>query len=451
MRETTPPPLTPAEACARLHAAGLPAASARVKAPLFERALASLTAGPEPVRLWWVPGRLEFLGKHTDYAGGPSLVCPVERGFVFAARRRADRRIRFIDVAGGREATFDFSSELTPEAGWANYPMTVARRLARNFAGPLVGADVAFASDLPQAAGMSSSSALVVGTYLVLAAANDLPSRPAFRDAIASPEALAEYLGTLENGRSFGPLAGDRGVGTFGGSEDHTAILLGKPGTLSLYDFAPVRLRRHVARPAGWCVAIASSGVLAEKTGEARALYNNAAELAGRLSGLWREQTGEALSLADVLAEGPSAVAALRRYIGNAGADAPALHARLDHFLLESAAVESAAAALLAGDVPRLAEAVNASQAGAERLLRNQVPETVYLAEAARRLGAPAATSFGAGFGGSVWALVREEAAGPFLAAWHEAYAAAFPEPATRCQTFTTVCGPGVVELGIRD
>ena len=29
---------------------------------------------------WFVPGRLEVLGKHTDYAGGNSLLAAVEQG-----------------------------------------------------------------------------------------------------------------------------------------------------------------------------------------------------------------------------------------------------------------------------------------------------------------------------------------------------------------------------------
>ena len=45
--------------------------------------------------------------------------------------------------------------------------------------------------------------------------------RDVYRHAIESDLRLAAYLGTIENGQSFGPLAGDRGVGTFGGSEDH--------------------------------------------------------------------------------------------------------------------------------------------------------------------------------------------------------------------------------------
>ena len=46
--------------------------------------------------------------------------------------------------------------------GWRHYVDVVARRLAANFPGAPLGADIVFASDLPRASGMSSSSALVV-------------------------------------------------------------------------------------------------------------------------------------------------------------------------------------------------------------------------------------------------------------------------------------------------
>jgi galactokinase len=69
-----------------------------------------------------------------------------------------------------------------------------------------------------------------------------------------------------------------------------------------------------------------------------------------------------------------------------------------------------------------------ASQAEAKSLLDNQVPETVALARSARELGAFAACSFGAGFGGSVWALVDRDAEA-FARRWHAGAFVARPGP----------------------
>lgn len=202
-----------------------------------------------------MPGRIELLGKHTDYAGGRSLLAACERGLVIGMRPRDDAVVTFLDAGTRAEARFAMDPDLVPLTGrWAGYPMTVARRLARNFPNARRGADLVLASDLPSAAGLSSSSALIIATFLALADANALSDTPAWREHLATPESLAGYLGCVENGQDFGPLTGELGVGTFGGSQDHTAILCCHAGALSQYRFCPVTFegRRRGRRAGRW-------------------------------------------------------------------------------------------------------------------------------------------------------------------------------------------------------
>jgi galactokinase len=174
----------------RLALAGMRDEEVRRKSRMFARASAALARRPT-LRLW-VPGRIEFLGKHTDYAGGRSLVCTVERGFVVVAAARDDRLVRITDAVSSEQVEIELSSTLAPADGrWANYAITVVRRIARNFPGPLRGADIAFASDLPPAAGLSSSSALVVATFLALADLNALGAHEEYHRAIANADDLA--------------------------------------------------------------------------------------------------------------------------------------------------------------------------------------------------------------------------------------------------------------------
>jgi galactokinase len=435
-------------------ASGLRAGAAASKLALFARSRAALGPGREAFRAaYFVPGRIEVLGKHTDYPGGRSLLCAAEQGFCLVAAARRDRRVGVVNADTGDRAEFALSPDLQPVLGhWSNYPATVLRRVARNFPEAVAGADIAFASDLPPASGMSSSSAFMIAVFLAVAAVNELDRTSAYRAAIVQPTDLAGYLATVENGRTFGALAGDMGVGTFGGSEDHTAILCCRASSLSQYRFAPVNFERDVPMPAGYVFAVAFSGLLAEKTGAALATYNRASLAAARVLQIWREASGLPVStLESAVAGDPAAADGIREAIaasGDAEFGVDLLRKRFDQFVLESRIiVPGAGDALRAGDLARFGALVDRSQQAVEEWLGNQVPETACLAREARRLGAAAASAFGAGFGGSVWALVEQGASADFIRAWRQAYERAHPEAAARAVFFETCPGPSAFRL----
>lgn len=438
---------------ARLARAGLSEAAARSKARLFAHcaaALGPLLADEDRLapRAFYVPGRIEVFGKHSDYAGGATVVAAAERGFCLVAAPRSGPRVSVLDAASGEQAEFPLDGALKPPAGhWTNYPMTAARRVARNFPGASRGAAVAFASDLPPAAGMSSSSALIVATFLALAEVNDLWDRPDFRHDVRNLVDLAGYLATVENGQTFGALAGDRGVGTFGGSEDHTAMLNCRAGYLSEYAYCPVRFLRTLPMPRAYVFALGACGVAAEKTGAAMEKYNRASGLASRAAEIWRKATGRAdPHLAAAAESGPGAGERLLEVVRAAGlkkSETEALLARTRQFLLENEELRPAVGdALARGDLKALGPLVDRSQKASEEWLRNQVPETVRLAALARAKGAAAACAFGAGFGGSVWAMVEAARADAFLKRWKRAYLAEFPQHAARARFFTSGAGP---------
>ena len=72
---------------------------------------------------------------------------------------------------------------------------------------------------------MSSSSALLTGTALALADLAGLPATEPWTSQIPDRVALDGYAASIENGKSFGTLAGRPGVGTSGGSLDHTSAV----------------------------------------------------------------------------------------------------------------------------------------------------------------------------------------------------------------------------------
>lgn len=415
-----------------------------------------------------VPGRIEVLGKHTDYAGGRSLLCPVDRGFAVAAAPREDGAVRLVDAGrgetvvlhdgGGPRGTGSAGGARTARASagrkdgddaggadeWRIYPETVLRRVRRDFGLELRGCDLVFESDLPPAAGLSSSTALVTAVFLALDGVEGLLASEAGRRAVGDREALAAYLAAVERGSPYPGLGPepDAGVGLRGGGEDHVAILCGIAGALVRYAYEPVRREGVVPVPEGLTFAVAASGVRARKTGAARERYNRLSDAAARAAELWRRETGGAEAhLGAILGDDPERAGEVVRAIRRAAepGEREGLVARVEHFAAESTRlVPAASEALARGELGRFGELVDRSQRLAERLLENQVPETVALQRTARERGAAAASAFGAGFGGAVWALVEEPGAEAFLEGWRSGYLERFPGRRVDARFFTT-------------
>jgi len=405
-------------------------------------------------RRWVVPGRIEVLGKHTDYSGGRSLLCTVERGLVIVAAPRDDRTLHVLDAVRQGRVQIDLAQAATTRSarGWPLYPHTVARRLVRNFGESVGGAHIAMASGLPSAAGMSSSSALTVGLALAVVECGGLANTDAWRAALPNRLALAGYLGALENGVRFESLDGDTGVGTMGGAQDHTAILCSVPERLGMFAWAPPRFERWVPWNADHVFAIAVSGVVASKAGAVRGQYNRTARTVAHLLRTWNLRTHRHdASLGEAMRSSHAAYERLHQLVeddATAEFTAPHLRRRLEQFREETDDyVPGAAEALATGDLAAFASFVRHSQHAAECALENQVPETRMLARSAVEQGAIAASAFGAGFGGSVWAMIQAYQADAFMARWRAAYNAASPEIAARASWFTTRPAPPALEI----
>ena len=164
-----------------------------------------------PERLFFASGRVNLLGAHVDYHGGPVLPVAVDRGVFVAARVRADRRLRAVslDFPGAH----DFDLDAPPNAaaaGFAAYPLGICVTLEERGA-RLRGLDLAFDGTVPPGAGMSSSAAILVATAT----------------AIAETQGIA--LPPLERGR-LAHRAETRFVGVRCGIMDQFASALGRAG-----------------------------------------------------------------------------------------------------------------------------------------------------------------------------------------------------------------------------
>ena len=142
--------------------------------------------------MMFIPGRIEVLGKHTDYCGGRSLVCAIDRGFHAEVEPRNDSIVELENIDSGETVAFDLADLPEKRGHWIDYAVEVGRRLTSNFSEQLNGCTIKFRSDLPKAAGLSSSSALLIMVVAGLDAVNDLRSTDVYRENIYDDIDLAE-------------------------------------------------------------------------------------------------------------------------------------------------------------------------------------------------------------------------------------------------------------------
>ena len=433
------------------------------KRKLFTRVVEEFekTFNPSPsdeVYAFFVPGRVEVFGKHTDYAGGHSILFAMDRGF-FAVSRTNDLkmvRIREIDPSYG-ERVFPVSDKIEPPIGdWGNYPMTVVKRVCRNFGTSLKGVDIMFGCDLPPAGGMSGSSALMIMTFFAFSAPNEIFEHPVFKENIKDRNDLAMYLACIENGQSFRSLSGERGVGTFGGSEDHTIILNGKQNMLSVYQFSPIIHKADIAYPSDLSFIILYSGVKAEKTGDAMYKYNLVSRRARLVVEKYNELYGtEHTVMRHILEEneGLEAEEILRKveratsgYIER-GMDLD-LPGRFKQFYLEvTEYIPQAVKAYVFRDYELLSKATNLSHEASKKYLWNIVDEIEFLQKRSLELGAIAASGFGAGFGGSAYAVVEKGKEAEFIEKISNEHRSRFRKYAESSSFFRTYPSKGFTEL----
>jgi galactokinase len=135
------------------------------------------TFGYEPSGVWSAPGRANLIGEHTDYNDGFVLPFAIEHRTRVALGTRDDGRIRVVSTFDTEpvEVALAELDALFPErrdevVEWARYPLGVAWALLSSALGAAghVGVDLAFSSDVPVGAGLSSSAAIENATAVAL-------------------------------------------------------------------------------------------------------------------------------------------------------------------------------------------------------------------------------------------------------------------------------------------
>ena len=137
-------------------------------------AFAALYGAP-PTHMARAPGRVNLIGEHIDYAGFAVFPMAIQRQVTITFRPIEEPECRIVSGAPGLESrSFRLDRAIEPYAvgDWGNYVKAAAAGLRERRA-VLTGIEALVTSNVPVAAGLSSSSALVVGCALAFLAAAD--------------------------------------------------------------------------------------------------------------------------------------------------------------------------------------------------------------------------------------------------------------------------------------
>lgn len=209
------------------------------------------------------PGRVNLIGEHTDYNMGPVLPCAIDREIVFCLRANSSTEISMYNVDSKFEKfRFAWQKPISPytKGHWGNYIKAGIKGILNylkqtNYSEikNLKGFDAIVSSTLPAAAGLSSSSALVVAAAIALLTINKI-----YMDKlmVADVSAEAEHF-----------------VGTAGGGMDQATCLLGEKDAFLKIEFNPLRVH-PIAAPKNIALILFHSLVEAQKSHNVRQEYN---------------------------------------------------------------------------------------------------------------------------------------------------------------------------------
>lgn len=379
-----------------------------MKIALVEKFRALFGCAPEIIAR--APGRIEFIGNHTDYNGGTVLGAAIDRGVWVALARRPDSQWNF--ASGQKEGTVsvtanDFTKRVGGES-WVNYPLGVLDALVGFGLTIPSGFDYLAMTDLPLGAGLSSSAAIELASALGFSAMvrQDVPRETHVK--------VAKHAENHFVGVPCGIL--DQGVSGFG-KKDHLVFIDCRGPKFAT---VPLPVGAHF-----W-------------------IFNTHTKHA-LVDGLYAARHRECMEAAKVLGfsllveVSPATVSAAE------GRLSPVAFKRARHVVEEIARVEATALALRAGDLVAVGKLLTASHRSSQTLFENSTAELDFLVE--RLVATPqvfGARLTGGGFGGAVMALTSAA----FGEAEAEAVSAAYAEKfGTRPDVLHTLTGDGAALL----
>lgn len=352
--------------------------------------------GRAPEFVTRAPGRIEFIGNHTDYNGGTVLGAAVDRNIWVAIAKRDDGQRRFFSAHGGEIVSMPSGIPQKQDGTnkWTNYALGVIASFPEFGLQIPEGFDYYDMSDLPSGAGMSSSAAIELASALAFLKITGQADK-------VDRETLVKIGKHAENnfvGMPCGIL--DQGVSGFG-KKDHLVFIdcrWPKFGTVSI--------------PAGAHFWIFNTHVKHALVDGYYAARNRECMEAAKLLGVALLADVDIATLDKAAADGKLTGDVLKR-------------AR--HVVEEIARVDESKKVLEKGDLDAAGKLLTASHRSSQHLFENSTPEQDSLVDAL--VATPrvyGARLTGGGFGGAVMAMTDatfgEAQAAQIAAAYEQKY-----------------------------
>lgn len=401
--------------------------------------------GEKPRIALRAPGRVNLLGGHTDYNGCPVIPIAIDRDIVGALSGRDDAQIVLVNTEPRfSKRMFSVEPEIPPypTGDWGNYVKAAIQGLVTHFRQSeqelRKGFNMAVSGSVPPAAGMASSSALVVLAAIAFLTVNE---REMDRLQLARLLAQAEWY-----------------VGTQGGGMDQAISLLGQSGHALKIEFNPYSTL-PVAMPKGYRAIVTHSLVFAPKTESAMDKYNRRPIECRLAVALIRQHLSQQLHRSvdvrligdlkpellgmpddeiyriclDALPDNRYSYASISNTLNESieqiqkkyclkkdgtvfdePLDGFKLRSRFTHIFTEWKRVLKAVDILKRGEMLIFGELMNEAQVSCRENYEISVPEIDQLVQISLKNGAMGARLTGAGFGGCVVNLVPQENAETF-------------------------------------
>jgi len=324
------------------------------------------------------PGRIEFIGNHTDYNGGLVMGVAIDKVVMAALAKRTDKKLCFASAKSGEKVFVDMDKiEKQPrDRNWVNYPLGVFKYLLEAGLKADAGFDMLDCSSLPAGAGLSSSAAI----------------------ELSSAFAMSELFGFKADRKTFarvGRKCENHFVGMPCGILDQGVSAFGKKDSLVFIDCLTEDFSNYPLPHSCRFWLFNSTKKHALVDGFYAARHSECMEAAKILSG-----SGEQKLLRAFTAENLEAAKDKMTDI---------VYRRAKHVIEENARVLKAKDLLLKGDIAGVGKLLNASHESSRRLFENSCEELDFLVDTVSTMkNVYGARLSGGGFGGAVMALTDE-------------------------------------------